>query len=363
VIPEPRGDRPVGIFAAPNWMRDLGAMAWLLVGITLLTVGVVALLSLTQTIVLPVATAAIVAAVLSPLVRWLAGRRVPRGAAAAIVLLGLVAAGALVGYVVLHGITEQGASLSTELKKGVDQLAGWLNDLGVSKDSAEKAKDNASESVADAFHFLLEGLGKSLAALGGLAVFLSFMVLSLFFLLKDGPAIRDWAERHMGVPVPIARTVTRRTLGSLRGYFVGVTAVAVFNGVVIGLGALILGVPLAGSIAVVNFVAAYIPYIGAWTAGAFTVLLALGAQGSSTALAMAVIVLLANGALQQLIQPIAFGAALGIHPLAVLVVTIAAGSLFGTIGLVLAAPLTSAAVRVAADLAEAREAEAPAATS
>jgi predicted PurR-regulated permease PerM len=67
-----------------------------------------------------------------------------------------------------------------------------------------------------------------------------------------------------------------------------------------------------------------------------------------------VIVLLANGALQQLIQPIAFGATLGIHPLAVLIVTIAGGARFGTIGLVLAAPLTSAAVHVSADLARAR---------
>ena len=73
---------------------------------------------------------------------------------------------------------------------------------------------------------------------------------------------------------------------------------------------------------------------------------------------MAVIVLLANGALQQMIQPIAFGAALGIHPLAVLIVTIAGGALFGTIGLVLAAPLTSAAVHVSADLARARAREA-----
>jgi predicted PurR-regulated permease PerM len=70
---------------------------------------------------------------------------------------------------------------------------------------------------------------------------------------------------------------------------------------------------------------------------------------------MAVIALLANGILQQLIQPIAYGAALGIHPLAVLIVTIAGGALFGTIGLVLAAPLTSAAVRISADLARARE--------
>ncbi len=101
-------------------------------------------------------------------------------------------------------------------------------------------------------------------------------MLSLFFLLKDGPQIRAWGERHMGVPQDVARTVTERTIGSLRDYFQGVTIVAAFNGIVIGIGALILGVPLAGSIAVVNFAAAYIPYLGAWSAGIFTVLLALG---------------------------------------------------------------------------------------
>jgi predicted PurR-regulated permease PerM len=87
------------------------------------------------------------------------------------------------------------------------------------------------------------------------------------------------------------------------------------------------------------------------------VLIALGSQGTETAIAMAVIVLLANGALQQLIQPIAYGAALGIHPLAVLIVTISGGALFGTIGLVLAAPLTSAAVHVSTDIARARARE------
>ena len=165
----------------------------------------------------------------------------------------------------------------------------------------------------------------------------------------------------MGVPKELGHTITGRTLQSLRGYFVGVTAVAVFNAVVIGLGALVLDVPQVGAIAVINFVAAYIPYLGAWSAGAFTVLIALGSKGSSTALTMAIIVLLANGILQQMIQPIAYGAALGIHPLAVLIVTIAGGALFGGIGLILAAPVTSAVVKISADLARAREADARAA--
>src|SRR4029079_14188036 len=98
-------------------------------------------------------------------------------------------------------------------------------------------------------------------------------------------------------------------------------------------------------------------YLGAWSAGAFTVLLALGSPGTTAALIMVVIVLLANGLLQQMIQPIAFGAALGIHPLAVLIVTIAGGACFGMTGLVRPAPLTSAATHIAADLAHAHAAE------
>ena len=72
---------------------------------------------------------------------------------------------------------------------------------------------------------------------------------------------------------------------------------------------------------------------------------------------MIVVQLLANGALQQIVQPFAMGAALGIHPLAVLIVTIAGGALFGTVGLIVAAPLVSAIVRISADLARVRAAE------
>ena len=54
-------------------------------------------------------------------------------------------------------------------------------------------------------------------------------------------------------------------------------------------------------------------------------------------------------------QPIAYGAALGLHPLAVPVVTIAGGALFGAVGLILAAPVTSAIVRISADLARAED--------
>jgi putative heme transporter len=148
----------------------------------------------------------------------------------------------------------------------------------------------------------------------------------------------------------------------MRGYFLGVTIVALFSAVLVGGAALVLGIPLAGTIAVVTFIGGYVPYLGAWTAGAFSVLIALGGSGPEAAGGMVVIQLLSNGPLQQIVQPVAYGAALGLHPLAVLILTIAGGALFGTVGLILAAPIASAIVRISADLSRARaEAEAAAA--
>ena len=134
------------------------------------------------------------------------------------------------------------------------------------------AKQDAGSATTSSFHALLDGVAKGIAGLASLVFFLSLTALSLFFLLEDGPKIRAWGERHLGVPASDRHTITSRLLQSLRGYFFGVTLVAVFNAVVIGGGALLLGVPLAGTIAAVTFFGAFILFLGAWTAGAFAVL-------------------------------------------------------------------------------------------
>ena len=126
---------------------------------------------------------------------------------------------------------------------------------------------------------LLSGVATGVKGLSSLLFFLAFATLSTLFVLKDGPVMHRFINRHMGVPEPVADVVTTNIAKSLRSYFLGVTIIAAFNGVVIGLAALILGVPLAGTIAVVTFVAAYVPFLGAWVAGGFAVLLALGTVG------------------------------------------------------------------------------------
>jgi predicted PurR-regulated permease PerM len=337
-----------GVFAAPGWLRDVGFSAWLLVGVALFLAGAIWLLTLTESIVMPVIAAGVVASVASPVVGWLHRHHV---------LVALMLLAALVVYIVLAGITSQSGDLSHHLNDAKNTIEGWLKDLGVDPDKARTAKQDASSAASQSVSALLSGVSAGIKKISSLGFFLAMTFLSLLFLLADGPKIRAWGERHMGVPAPVARTISRRTLESLRGYFLGVTIVAAFNALLVGLGALLLGVPLAGTIAVITFLGAYIPYLGAWTAGAFSVLVALGGAGTDAAAGMIVIQLLANSVFQQMVQPLAMGAALGIHPLAVLIVTIAGGALFGAVGLVLAAPITSAAVRISADLARARARE------
>jgi predicted PurR-regulated permease PerM len=346
------------LFTAPRWLRDVGFSSWLLLGFGGALVAVIWVLSLTETIVLPVITAGIIAAVGAPVVDLMHRRGVPRGIGAAIVMLVIIAAAFAVGLMVLTGIASQADGLSTRLQEGAHELQSWAQSLGVKAPTAADANAHASSSVSEAFGALTKGVLGGVDRLASLAVFLSFTALSLFFLLKDAPQIGGFVERHLGIPVPVAHSVLDRVATSMRGYFLGVTIVALWSALIVGAGALILGVPLAGTIAVVTFLGGYVPYIGAWTAGIFAVLIALGGDGAGSAGAMAVIVLLANGVLQQLVQPIAYGAALKLHPLAVLIATIAGGCLFGTVGLVVAAPLLSAAVRIAADLPGASE-EAP----
>ena len=345
------------VFSAPMWLRDLGLLAWFLVGVGLVLFGLVWLLGLTSMIVDPVIVVAILATVAGPIVTKMQRHRVPRAAGAGIVLLGFIALGVLIFLLVFGGIVEQAPEIRSSVSQAVDEVEGWVNDAGANGTSG--AKEDAKDGASDAGRTLVQGLARGIQGLTSLIFFLTFSVFSTFFLLKDGPAVRRFIDRSMGVPIAVAMTISGNVIQSLRRYFLGVSIVAGFNAVVVGIGAYLLDIPLWGTSAVVTFVTAYVPFIGAVVSGALAVLLALSSGGTDTALIMLVIVILANGLLQNIVQPIAFGATLDLNPLVVLIATIGLGSIFGMIGLVLGAPLTSAAVHISRDLAAAKAVEAP----
>ncbi len=342
------------VFSAPIWVRDLGLLAWFLVGAAVLVVGLTWLLALTSTITIPVALGAILATVAGPLVTKMHGRGIHRAIGAALVLLAFLALGVLIFLLVVGGLSEQSSEIKSSLNQAVDTIQGWAKDTGVDSPSTT---DNATSGTATTGKTLLQGVVNGIQGLTSLVFFLTFSAFATFFLLKDGPVVRRFVDRHLGVPASVATVITGNVIQSLRRYFLGVTIVATFNAIVVGIAAVLLDVPLAGTIAVVVFVTAYIPFIGAFVSGAFAVLLTLSSQGTTAALIMLVVVILANGLLQNIVQPIAFGATLDLNPLVVLIVTIGFGSLFGMIGMILAAPLTSAAIHISKELAAAKAAE------
>ena len=199
-----------GLLAAPPWLRNAGVFSWLAAGVLVLLLGLVWLASLAHAIVMPLIAATVVAAVAAPLVRWMAAHRIPRALGAALVLLGLVGVGAGIVLLIVGGVTGEASAVGSQLADAQQKVSGWLHDLGVGKDSAEQTAQQAGDSASSALRLLTGGLAQGLEALSSLAFFLALTVLSLFFLLKDGPAIRGWVEHHAGVPVPIARLATRR---------------------------------------------------------------------------------------------------------------------------------------------------------
>ena len=332
----------------PRWLQRLGLGSWLLVGMVVVIVGAVWLLGKTSSIAEPLIFGFVAAAVGGAAVDWLERHRWPRPLGAAVLILAIAALGVLVVGLVLGGITSQAGHIDASMSHAVDKVRGWAQDLGITS-AADAAKD-IKKAVPQIGHTLLKGVLGGISGLTSLLVFLGFSAFITFFLLKDGPTMGRWIENHMGMPPATARIVTGNIVRALRKYFLGLTIVGAFNALVVAIGALVLGVPLVGTIALVTFLASYVPIIGAWTAGFFVFGLALADQGTSTAFIMALIVFLANGPLQQIVQPIAYGATLELNPLVVFTVTIAAGTLFGMVGLVLAAPLVSAAVHIHAEL-------------
>ena len=118
------------VFTVPGWLRDVGLMSWLLVGVALLVAGRSRSRALTQVIVVPVLVAAIVAAVASPLVAWMNRHRVPRGIGAALLMLALIAIGIGVFLVIVLGITGEAEAVGGHLSDAKDTIAGWLRTWG-----------------------------------------------------------------------------------------------------------------------------------------------------------------------------------------------------------------------------------------
>lgn len=333
------GRREPSAFAAPQWARDVGRWSWIVIGTLLVLVALFFAAAAVEMVVLASLFAILFGGTFLPVVDWLHKHHLPRWLGALLVLVFLIALGIFIVLVILYGLVQQLPVIQENLQAAVDKIEEALASTSVD----QSALDSMKSALGGVLQFAATGAAGTVASIvSGLAslifgIFISINI--MVWVLIQGRKIAAWASRHVPpVPEPVAYAIFAGSARFFRGYIFGSTLVGLFNAAVITIGALIVGVPLAGTLGIVAWMMNYIPFFGAIVSGAFAVLVAYGAGGLSMAIPMLIIVIIANGFLQTLVSQFALGSTLKLHPLVVLFATTAGGILFGAVGGVFAAP-------------------------
>ncbi|WP_326561278.1 AI-2E family transporter [Micromonospora sp. NBC_01796] len=284
------------------------------------------------------------AAMLDPLAVRLRRLRLPPALAALISLFLLLAVIGGAAYLVWTLTADQFSSLSKQLDEGLDRTRDFITgSLPVSPEQLDRWTKQATDGLRRSTPDPVAG-ARTAAEVAG-AVLLIFVL--LFFLLKDGRPMWQWVlSRVSDRSRPAFIQAGRNGWHTLSAYTRGTVAIAAIDGIGIGLALVLLGVPLAFPLAVVTFLGGFIPIIGATVAGSVAVLVALAANGPTTAL----LTLLAVIAVQQtegnLLEPLIMKRQVRLHPVVILV-AVTAGTLFGGIaGAFVAVPVTAVVYRV-----------------
>lgn len=316
----------------------VGVLAWSFIGVVVATLIVVTAFSAVSEIILPLLFAVVLAVVFKPVAGKLERHRFSPSLAAGLIVLGLLVLMTFVVVATVRGIVDQtdeiGASVDAAIDNASDELNVDPDSLNDAKAATQEAGPMIAEGIITAF---VSGVNSMLGLVSGLIL----GALIMFYLLKDGTALR----RNVVASIdPSIRDDVDDFIGDacriLRDYGRGRTVMSAVVSVVVGLASLLLGLPLVLTIVVVNFIGGYIPYIGAFLGGGLAVIVAWGDGGLGVAALMLVIVLASNLLLENLVEPRVMGSTLHIHPVVVLIVTALGGFLAGIVGLILAVPFT-----------------------
>ncbi len=307
-------------------------------------VALVWLLSRLSVVTIPLVLALIFAAAFAPWMEWTRRRSYPPalGAALALVALLAVIAGALV--FVAGSVSQEWGQLAIKTQDGIQRVLAWSGTLPFSPD--QRQLNDVTEQIRGFFTSAEFGTG----ALGGIGAVteisasLGMMAIILFFLLKDGPQMWEFLVRPFeGVAYDRAERIRRKTVDVFGGYIRSTAAAALFDAVGILIGLLILQVPLAVPLAILTLLLAFIPIIGAISAGAVAALVALVSNGPLTAALVVLVVIIVNQIEGNVLKPILMGKTVSLHALVVLIVIAAGTAVGGITGALLAVPLTAAA--------------------
>lgn len=337
---------------AQLWTDSVGVVATRsLQGLLILAAACILIFGLLQVsiVVIPILLALIVASAFEPVISWLGRHHVPRALGTIIVLLLVVVVfGGLIWIVVMQ-VMDQWDNLASTTVEGLNQLVSWWNDQFPQFALDEERLNDLWGTVQSLlsninYGAVGSGVASGLSAFGNFAMALVLFVVILFFFLKDGPRIWGFITR----PLPTnqhrrAELMGARAVGVMGGYVRGTVIVALVDAVFIGLGMLILGVPLWLPLALVVFICAFIPVVGATLAGIIAALVTLVTNGLVPAIVVTAIVVVVNQLEGNLLQPVVLGKSLKLHELVVLLALTTGTVLGGIVGTLIAVPLTAVA--------------------
>jgi predicted PurR-regulated permease PerM len=306
-------------------------------------------------VVIPVVIAILLATLLRPVAAALERRGArPALAAVAAVALAIVVL-ALLLSLILPPFVARLSDLGSSVEEGVHRVAYEIGDRVAGMDHAE-----VDRTLKDAGHRLQNRVGGTAMAgvtsvAGALASFVLIVFLA-FFLVKDGRRIWTWMIEF--APRPRRRAldeVGERIWAVLTAYTRGVVFVATVDAVLIGAALLLVGVPLALPLIVLTWVAAFFPIVGAVTAGAAAVLVALVANGPTGALIVLAAIIVVQQLEGNVLYPVVVGPRLRLHPIAVLIAVALGGTLAGIPGAFLAVPVATVCAAIVTYVRERRD--------
>ncbi|MCU1408746.1 MAG: family transporter [Microbacteriaceae bacterium] len=328
----------------PPGLRLAGAWSWRLLVIGAAIAAFLFLVVQLKLIVIPVLVAVLVSALLVPLVTFLVRHKWPKALAVAVVMVGTLAVIAGLITLATTQIANGATGFSSRLNESYANLKDFLlaSPLHLTETQINDYLGQAWSALqADSAVFVSGALSVG-TSIGHLLAGLLLTLFSLLFILIDGKGIWAWIvrlfPRRAQPAVNGAGVAGWATLGNFARVQI---LVATIDAIGIGLGAAIIGVPLAIPIGILVLLGSFIPIVGAVVTGAVAVVLALIFLSPVHALIMLGVVLLVQQIEGHVLQPLIMGTAVKVHPLAV-VLSVAAGSLVAGIpGALFAVPIAA----------------------
>lgn len=334
-------DRAVIIGRDGRWVAG-----WALRFIILVAAGAILLkgIGLFWVALLPAILALIICTVLWPPVKWLRDHKFPSAAATITVILGAFAVfGGVIGGIA-PSIAHQVPEMIDRATEGVRRLQEWVQGppLNVELGEFNGVLDQVTGFVQERGTAIATGVFTGLSSASSAAVTLLVTFVLVFFFLKDGTKFLPWMRTLTGGNAGWHLTeVLSRTWNTLAGFVRAQALVSFVDAIFIGIGLVVLKVPLALALAVVTFFAGFIPIVGAVSAGAISVLLALVSNGTTNALLVLGLIILVQQLEGNVLSPIIQSKAMNLHAAIVLLAVTIGSTLFGIVGAFLAVPVAA----------------------